>query len=354
MTPELSAIVVTHRSAPEAAECISSLRRAFREEGTSGEILLVDCGSGPEEAERLRVLPADRHVLLVENRGYSGGLNAGLAAARADTLLLCNADVVFHSGALAPLLRALGDRRIGAAAPLSLWDAEGRMKLPPGFSPGFFRDLAQLAAGRWPAFDDWRFARFAREAQGLWENGGRARHLSGAVLAARREVFDRAGRFDERFPFEYEETEWEDRVRSEGFDLLFVPEARVRHLWAVSASRSPETRNRRAASEALYRRSRYGRAGRAVLDRAARLTAPEPEGERIKRETPPRFAARAGAAVALSPNRSGLPFAAADLAEEFRLPQEICDGLSPGTWLFTIFRKVDGRPLERLFWRKGA
>lgn len=354
MIPEVSAIVVTHRSAAEAAECISSLRRVFREEGTLGEILLVDCGSGPEEAERLRDLPADRHLLLEENRGYSGGLNAGLAEARADTLLLCNADVVFYPGAVAPLRRALGSKRVGAAAPLSIWDAEGRLKLPPGFAPGFFRDLAQLAAGRWPAFDDWRFARFARESQGLWENGGRTRHVSGAVLAARRDVFDTAGRFDERFPFEYEETEWEDRVRSEGFDLLFVPQARVRHLWAVSASRSPETKSRRAASEALYRRCRYGRAGRAVLERAARLPAPQPEGETMEGETPPRFAARAGAAVALSPNRSGFPFAVADLAEEFHLPDEIREGLSPGTWHFTIFRKEDGRPLEKLLWRKSA
>ncbi len=353
MTPELSTIIVTHRSAAEAAHCVASLRRAFREEGIAAEILLVDCGSGPEEAERLLEIPADRHLLLEENRGYSGGLNAGLAAARADTLLLSNADVVFSPGAVTRLLRALGGKRAGAAAPLSVWDAEGRVKLPPGFAPGFLRDLAQLAAGRFRVLDDWRFARFARETRRLWEEGGRARHLSGAVLAARRDVFDAAGRFDERFPFEYEETEWEDRVRSEGLDLLFVPQARVRHLWAVSASRSPETRSRRVASEGLYRRRRYGRAGQALLERAARLAEPEPQGQRVAGD-PPRFGARAGAALALSPNRSGLPFAAADLAEEFRLPEEIRSGLPPGTWHFTVFRKDDGQPIERFFWEKPS
>ena len=350
MTPEISAIVVAHRSAPEAADCVASLQRCFRDEGIAAEVLLVDCGSGPEHSARMRAIPADRHLLLEENRGYSGGANAGLAAARAGTLLVTNSDVVFLPGAVSRLLQAAGARRAGAAAPLSVWDSEGRLKLPPGFAPGFLRDISQLLAGRLRALDDVRFARFARETLRLWEAGGRVRHLSGAVLAARREVFDAAGRFDERFPFEYEESEWEDRVRSEGRDLLFVPEARVRHLWAVSASRNPETRDRRAASEKLYRRRRYGRAGNALLERAARLAAPRPEGEMLRE---PRVAARPGAAVALSPNRSGVPFAAADLAEEFRLPEEIRSRLFSGTWHFTVFRKSDGRPLERFLWEKS-
>jgi N-acetylglucosaminyl-diphospho-decaprenol L-rhamnosyltransferase len=351
MTPEVSAIVVSHRSAAEAGACVPSLSRAFSEEGIRGEVVLVDCGSGEKEAGLLRAIPADRHVLLPENRGYSGGVNAGLAHARAGNLLLANADVVFAGGALTALLRAIGERATGAAAPLSVWDERARLRLPPGFAPGFFRDFAQLLSGRFPAFDDRRFASFARSTLRLWERGGRARHLSGAVLAARRDVFDAAGRFDEAFPFEYEETEWEDRVRSSGYDLVFVPEARVRHLWAVSASRNPETGERRRRSERLYRRRRYGRAGLALLERATRFPAPAPVFAAIAE---PRLAPRSGAAVAISPNPSGIPFASTDLSEEFRLPGEVAAGLSPGPWYLTVFRTADGRPIERFCWVKAG
>jgi N-acetylglucosaminyl-diphospho-decaprenol L-rhamnosyltransferase len=349
MIPDVSAIVVTHRSAPEAARCVESLRRAFEEEAVRGEVILVDCGSGAEEAAELRAIPADRRLLLPENRGYSGGVNAGLATARAGRLLLSNADVVFLPGALTPLLRAIDAPRAGAAAPLCLWDSEGRLRLPTGFAPSFSRDLAQLLAGRWPAADDARFARFARETVRLWERGGPTRHLAGAVLAVRRDVFDLAGRFDERFLFEYEETEWEERVRQEGFDLLVVPEARVRHLWAVSASRSPETEARRAASETLYRTLRYGPARRKILERAARLPRRVPAAAILSE---PRLEARPGSAAAFSPNSSGIPFAAADLEEEFRLPDEIVSRLAPGSWRVTLFRRSDGRPLEKLRWEK--
>jgi hypothetical protein len=351
MTPEVSAVVVSHRSAAEAARCVASLADAFAREGIAGEVVLVDCGSGRAETALLRDIPADRHVLLPENRGYSGGVNAGLARARGAGLILSNADIVFSEGSVGRLLEAIAEPRAGAAAPLSTWDSEGRLRLPPGYAPGLFRDAAQLLSGLFPALDRRRFASFAREALRLWERGGRAPHLSGAVLAARRDVFDAAGRFDERFPFEYEETEWEDRVRSKGFDLLFVPEARVRHLWAVSSSRNPETAARRAASERLYRLRRYGRAGTALLERAARLPRPRTAVARLSEL---RIGARAGAAVALSPNPSGFPFAVSDLSRDFLLPDDVLSGLGPGLWYATVFRTSDGRPLEWSAWEHPA
>src|SRR6266511_806664 len=239
MTPEVSAVVVSHRSAAEAAGCVLSLARAFTQERNAGEVVLVDCGSGEQEAALLRDVPADRSVLLPENRGYSGGVNAGLAQARGARLLLSNADVVFSPGSIAPLLDAIAEPRVGAAAPLSTWDTEGRVRLPPGYAPGLFRDAAQLLSGLFPALDRRRFASFARATLRLWERGGRVPHLSGAALA-------------------------------------------------------------------------------------------------------------------LSPNPSGLPFAGADLSQEFRLPDEVESGLASGLWYLTIFRKADGRPLERFVWEKQA
>ncbi len=342
MTPAVSAVVVNYRQAALAARCVATLRRAFDDERIAGEIVLVDCASGDEEALALEPVPADFRVRLAENRGYSGGVNAGLARARAGRLLLSNADVEFRPGALTALVRSLDDLRVGAAAPICEWDAEGRVLLPPGFDPGFWGELALFAAGRSRLRDDRRFARFARDAVSLWTRGGRARHLSGAVLAVRREVFDRVGRFDERFPFEYEETEWEGRVRRAGLDLIVVPAARVRHLWGGSASGDPETARRRAASRRLFRQRRYGRLGRAVLERAERRMKPPPFPRR-RLET---LAAQPGAWLAFSPHASRFPFAGAELSRPFEIPAEVASSLPPGDWFCTLFSGGDGRPRE--------
>ncbi len=339
MTPRVSVVVVNHRSAAEAAACAESLRAAFTREAIAGELVLVDCASGDDEVRALRAIAADAEVFLDENRGYSGGANAGLARARADRLVVSNADVVFLPGALTALLAALEDRRVGAAAPLCLWDEGERLRLPADPASGFFGELGQL-----------HFAPFARRTLALWRSGGDANHLPGAVLAARRDVFDRIGRFDERFLFEYEETEWEDRVRGAGLRLRFVPEARVRHLYARSAGRNPDTERRRAVSRRLYRERRWGRLGRLLLDRAAARSPRVPAATSLAE---PAIPARAGAWLAVSTNPSFVPFAGAALDRDFRLPDDVLASLPPGLVWLRVFREADGRPLETFVWRKA-
>lgn len=349
--PSVSAVVVNHLSAAECAECIGSLRACFTEARADGEIVLVDCASGPEEVERLSKLDADVFLPLPENRGYSGGINAGLARANSERLLLCNADVRLLPGALPPLLAAIAEPSVGAAAPLAFWDSGCRLRLPPGDPLEFFPELVRLAAGRFPALDARQFAAFGREAVSLWRSGGPARHLIGAVLAARREVFDRVGRFDERFPFEYEETEWEDRVRRTGLELRFVIESQIRHLWSVSASRSPETGARRRLSRTHYWKCRYGRLGRAILEAVSTRPGPLPPVRTLER---PSVRARPGAWLAISPNPALFPFAGTPLDEDFDLPNEISATLPPGRLYFCVFSEVNGRPLETCVWEKAA
>jgi GT2 family glycosyltransferase len=341
VTPSVSAIIVNHRSAAESAGCVASLRDALVREGVDGEIVLVDCGSGPEEVARLSAVAADVFLPLPENRGYSGGINAGLARARGARLVLSNADVVFVPGALTVLLATLEDPAVGAAAPLAIWDAEPRLFLPPGDAPRFFSEFSRLLAGRAPTRDGRRFARFAARCVGLWTRGGPTDHLVGAVLAARRDVFDRVGRFDERFPLEYEETEWEERVRRAGLELRFAPAARVRHRWAASAARNPGAAAMREVSRRRYRQRRWGRLGRRALDWAA-ARGPIGSGFPTAGRT---VVARPGAWLGLSPNVSGIPFAGLELSQDFRIPAEI-HATVPGDWYLRIFRGDDGRVLE--------
>jgi hypothetical protein len=346
--PDVSVVVVTYRSATEATGCIATLRSTLARENLSGEILLVDCGSGPAEVRRLESAGADLVLALAENRGYAGGANAGLARTRSFRLLLTNADVAFREGTIRPLLDAVDDRRVGAAAPLTFWDEEERLRLPPGWRPTFRSDLAQLSAGRRPSRDRRRFASAARETLELWQRGGDARHLSGAVLAARRETFDRAGRFDESFPFEYEETEWEDRVRGLGLALRLVPGSRVIHRWGSSAAPAGATAERRLRSRRLYWRRKYGKVGSAILERAARR---EPDVA-FAPIAEPRLPAHPGAWVALSTNPSLLPFAGAPLDEDFVLPSEVAGRLPPVPLYLRTFRASDGEPMETFVWEE--
>ena len=343
---DLSAIIVNFRSAAKAARCAATLRDAFSREGIRGEIVLVDCGSGPAEQGELSEVTADVRILLPENRGYSGGLNAGLARANGRCLLLSNADIEYRPGALTALFECAVAERAGAAALRAEWGAEVRLLLPPGFDPGFLMEIALRGGGGSDGRDGRRFAAFARDALRLWTAGGVARHLSGAVLAVRREVFDDAGRFDERFPFEYEETEWEGRVKRCGYELRVAHGARVRHLWGASAVPDPETTRRREVSRRIFREKRYGRLGRTILERAE--SRPR---RRAVRALPAlrdaELAAHPGGWLGISPHASGIPFAGTHLSSPFRLPEEVRAAMPRGTWYWTVFSAANGQPLER-------
>jgi len=330
---ELSAIVVSHRSAGEAAACIAALRAALESGSVDGELVLVDCGSGAEEVAALREMGADR-LLALDNRGYSGGVNAGISASAGRFLLFCNADTELDPGALPPLMEAAAVAGTGAAAPIQFADRARRVFLPTGYGSAFLRELAaSLRPGA-----DARFARHARRQWRLWTEGGETDYLVGSALLTRRDVVDRIGRFDERFPFEYEETEWEDRVRASGRALRVVAEASALHFAGTSSRRNPETESRRALSRRRYRSRRYGRIGRALLETAeSRLSRAAPEVP-IRGEVE----AEAGSAFAFSPNPSLLPFAAVSLASPVDAA-EIARILG-GPMYVRAFRTADGSP----------
>jgi GT2 family glycosyltransferase len=311
----------------------------------------VDSASGTEERAALARIPAARRILLPENRGYAGGVNAGLAQARGELVLLSNPDVAYAPGSLRALAAAARDPRVGAAGPAAFWDRGLRLRMPPGFLPGFRRDFAQYLGGRFPRLDARRFAAFARRTLALWERGGDTDHVNGFSLMARRSVFARVGGFDESYEHEFEETDWEGRVRRSGLSLRYVPEGRVTHRWGGSSRGAPgPTQERRERSRRLYRRRRYGRVAAAALEAARRL-ARRPDHPRLAE---PRVPARPGHWLAISPNASGIPFAGTPLAEEFRLPKEIACAVAPGAWVFTVFAEGNGRPVERYVWEKSA
>ncbi|MGH9442644.1 MAG: glycosyltransferase family 2 protein [Thermoanaerobaculia bacterium] len=336
---DLTAVFVNHRTADLCREAVKSLRECASEEGVSLFVVVVDCASGPDEAGPLRDISADRQVLLKDNRGYSGGLNAGLSAAESNLVLLCNADVLFLPGALRPLIEEAARAGVGAAAPVQFADRRARIRLPTGFGSGLVRDFLQSRGASPRLWERERFARAARRQWRLWERGGDAAHLTGSILMTRLDVLDRVGRFDERFPFEYEETEWQDRLRAAQLRLRVVAQSRACHFPGSSFSRSEGAEERRRTSRALYRRRRFGPAVSRALEWAERRGRPPvpPTWDR------PSFSGLGpGLAIAASLNPSMQPFSAASSDSAVSLP-DLFEALGPSLYL-RVFETETGEP----------
>lgn len=228
----VSLILVTWRSSAVVGRAVASFRREVASLGRAGELVVVDHSEDPAEAERLRELSPDR-LLVCPNRGYAAGINAGVAAATGEVLLLANPDVELGAGSLAALLAALdsGWQVVGPQFVL------GDFLFPPADlqtpAEELRRWLATLSPGLWRRHLRREVDRWRR----VWEAQGPVAvpALSGALLALEARTVHALGPWDEGYFLYFEESDWLRRAVRAGRRLAVAPAARVRHAWGHAA-----------------------------------------------------------------------------------------------------------------------
>ncbi|HQT95274.1 MAG: hypothetical protein B7X11_00160 [Acidobacteria bacterium 37-65-4] len=233
MSADLSLVLVTCRSSAVAPEAVASFRTEVAELGVSGEVVIVDHSEDDGEQARLRHLAPDR-LLVRPNRGYAAGVNAGVAAANAPTVLVGNPDITFHQGSVAALLDALDKG----------WDVIGPQFVLAGFlfppadpqTPA--EEIRRFLAARWHPAWSRHFCRELARWRGVWDaqTPVGVPVLSGALLGFRRSTFDRVGPWDEGYFLYFEETDWLRRAACSGLRAAVVPRAIVAHQWAHVAN----------------------------------------------------------------------------------------------------------------------
>ena len=231
----ISLLVVNYRSAALAADAVRTARSS---RSAPLQVVIVDNSCDAREAEALRPV-ADTLIVSHTNRGYAGAINDGRRACEGETIVISNPDVTFAPRAIELLVHAL-DARTAVSGPALFWDDGYRWHLPPGDLTTAPQKLDQILASRsrdWCAQRDQRRFR-ARVAFWSLTETTQVRMLSGAVMAVRAEVFDALRGFDERFPLYFEEADFLRRVHEHRKRIVYVPEARVRHIYNQSAAQS--------------------------------------------------------------------------------------------------------------------
>lgn len=215
--------------------CLLSLRAALGDRLAAGaaEVIVVDNASGDGSAERVRDrFPEVRLIENRENEGYAAGNNQGIAAARGRNVMLLNPDTEVARAAVERLEACLAEHpRAGAAAPM-LVHPDGR---PQPSLRGFPTPLALLGAVT-------GLAQLAPAGSPLAAYQPRALPVSPAVvdqpmascLLLRGEALRAAGGFDEAFPIFFNDVDLCWRLRQAGWEIWFIPEARVVHHGGAS------------------------------------------------------------------------------------------------------------------------
>lgn len=235
----ITAIIVNYNAGPALLEAVGSVL------SQGGRVVVVDNASSDGSLAQLTArYPAEPRLSITRNDsnlGFAKACNIGaMQAASGEYLLFLNPDCSLQAGALSALERALEiNATAGMAGPLLL-NPDGSEQ--PGGRRFFPTPLRALARAFLPGFIrnrlPFRSVAVDLHRQPLPAGPTAVDAISGACMLVRPTAIAEIGLWDEDYFLHCEDLDWCMRFHRRGWDVIFVPEARVLHgKGGCSASR---------------------------------------------------------------------------------------------------------------------
>lgn len=228
-TPRVSVILISYRSASILPFTAASLGGACGD--LSYEIIAIDNASSDDSAATLgRLFPHGRLIVNQRNLGFARACNQAAALAQGEWLLFLNPDVALDPEAVAHLVEAGSRQDAGLIVP--------RLRIVSGaFHPTCraFPTPYSLILSRGSVIG-WLYEQITGRVASVYTLPDypaitEVPAVAATVALIRKSVFERVGRFDDRFFLYMEDTDLSFRLVQSGYRNLFVPKAGGVHRW---------------------------------------------------------------------------------------------------------------------------
>jgi GT2 family glycosyltransferase len=214
-------VIPSYRDAERVATLVQSIRKTVPAELV--RIIVADDASGPEHVARLREIGGVEVLAGEENRGFAVNVNRGLRATDpARDVVVLNSDMEARPGWLACLQYVTSEHEDIGIVGARLLYPDGRIQ--------FAGTVRNLGAPEW--FDH-RY-RFKPDDWGPAGLAGPVLAVTGACMYVTRELIERIGLLDERYPMAYEDVDWCLRAWEAGFRVMYYPAASLYHHESVT------------------------------------------------------------------------------------------------------------------------
>ena len=215
-TPEISIITINYNGLKETRMLVDSLRRHV---SVNYELIIVDNGSAINEAELLQLCyPETRCIRSEINRGFSGGNNIGIQAAKGKYLLFLNNDTFVTDDSLHFLCEKLDSKpEIGGVSPKIKFAFSPQHIQFAGYTPLSAITLRNNLIG------------FDEKDRGQYNSSTPTPYLHGAAMMVKKEVIEQVGLMPEIYFLYYEELDWCTQMTDKGYELWYEPRATVFH-----------------------------------------------------------------------------------------------------------------------------
>lgn len=236
---DLSVIIVNFNTRDLLRDC---LRSVFEQTPSMDcEVFVVDNASQDASAEMVRAeFPQVKLICLDRNVGFAPANNLAIPRASGEVVILLNPDTVVQDRALERLTAyLLSHPEVGAAGP-DLPQPSGVLQVAAcGYRPTLWRVFCQYFFLT-RLFPRSRFFQGMNLPAGIHREPVSVEWLSGACLAAPRKVWQDVGMLDESWFMFAEDMEWCERVLRRGYQLHYLPDVTVYHIWGASSRGSAD------------------------------------------------------------------------------------------------------------------
>lgn len=195
----------------------------------SSQLVVVDNASSDGSVEMLgEEFPQIHLVANSENVGFTRGNNQGIAVSEGRYVLLLNPDTEVVGDALGEMVAYMdAHQRVGALGPQLLYP-DGRVQSSRRRFPDLRTAYVESTFIQ-PWFADSRILRRYYVLDASDHEILAVDWLVGACLLLRREALEEVGTLDERFFMYSEELDWCYRAKKAGWEVVYLPTARVVH-----------------------------------------------------------------------------------------------------------------------------
>jgi len=260
MNPKVSVVVVNWNTRELLEDCLASVFQSSP--GLDMEVIVVDNASHDGSAEMVAAKYPD--VMLLSNSdnvGFARANNQAFAVARGRYLLMLNSDCIVRHAAFEVLIDYMDAHpEAGACGPMLL-NADGTLQPSWAAAPSVWSEARYFHDRRVGGKD---YSLLCPDGLGKIEPFG-VGWCGGACLVVRREAAEKVGVLDKGYFMYCEETDWCMRIRAAGWEVVFVPQARVVHLGGGSSRATPLATRLRMERSRLRLLWKFGGWTRALL-----------------------------------------------------------------------------------------
>lgn len=223
---KVSIITVNFNHSHVTDELLDSIRARNSYENI--EIIVVDNGSkdNPVPAWKSKY-PEVCFIRSEVNLGFAGGNNLGLNSATGDYLFFVNNDTEFTEGLIATLVDTLIHHpEVGVVSPKLLYFDQPQMLQYAGYTPMNYFTARNACVGQFET-DKGQYDQLV----------GPTGFAHGAAMMVTRQAIEQSGPMAENFFLYYEELDWADRIRRNGFDIWVNMKATIYHKESISVGK---------------------------------------------------------------------------------------------------------------------